>query len=34
MAATHEERWSLHRDVSMDASEESIDAALKQARVI
>ncbi len=34
MAATHEERWSLHRDVSMDASEESIDAALRQAQVI
>jgi hypothetical protein len=29
-AALHEERWSLHRDVEIDASESSIDAALKR----
>ena len=34
MAVTHEERWSLHRDVSIGQSEESIDAALRQAGVI
>jgi hypothetical protein len=29
-AATHVERWSLYNDVELDASEESIDRALKQ----